>query len=67
LKTTQELFDPIVETCLEIEPEGHTWIERLWDLILLGDYASIYLAFLNQENPTEIEVIDQLKKRLSDI
>jgi glucose/mannose-6-phosphate isomerase len=51
--------------CIELHSEGHSWVERLWSLILLGDYTSVYLSFLNQENPSEIDVIDELKKLLS--
>jgi hypothetical protein len=40
-------------------------MDRLWSLVLLGDYASLYLAFLNEEDPVSTEVIDEFKARLS--
>jgi glucose/mannose-6-phosphate isomerase len=49
---------------LEFWTDGESWLERLWTLILLGDYASVYLAFLNQEDPTPVEAIEGLKNRL---
>ena len=52
--------------CFECWSEGESWLQRLLALMLLGDYASIYLAFLNQEDPTAVEVIDSLKLRLKD-
>ncbi len=54
------------EVCLEFWTEGETWLERLWSLILLGDYASLYLAFLNRENPTPVHVIEDFKERLKE-
>ncbi len=49
---------------LEFWSEGESWLERLWTLILLGDYASLYLACLNGENPTPMQVAEDLKIRL---
>jgi glucose/mannose-6-phosphate isomerase len=51
---------------LEFWTDGESWLERLWTLILLGDYASVYLAFLNQEDPTPVEAIEGLKNRLKE-
>lgn len=61
---TRQLVSEKSGTSLEYWTQGETWLERLWSLILLGDYASIYLALLNEENPTPVEVIDLLKNRL---
>lgn len=65
MEFTRKLLGEKAGTVLEYWTEGETWLERLWSLILLGDYASIYLAFLNDEDPTPVEVIESLKKRLS--
>jgi hypothetical protein len=35
-------------------------------LIYVGDFASIYLAFLNGEDPTPVHRIQELKRRLSE-
>ena len=40
-----------------------TWLEKLWELLLLGDFASTYLSFLNNEDPTEIRAIKYLKEK----
>lgn len=61
---TRELLRQKAGGVLEYWTQGDGWLERLWSLILLGDYASVYLAFLNQEDPTPVEVIDDLKVRL---
>ncbi|HON00213.1 MAG TPA: SIS domain-containing protein [Acidobacteriota bacterium] len=49
---------------MEYWSSGATRLERLWSLILLGDFASMYLAFQNGEDPTPVEVIDTLKARM---
>jgi hypothetical protein len=32
----------------------------------LGDFVSLYMAYLNHTDPTPVEVIDYLKKELSE-
>ena len=51
-------------SALEYWSEGENWLERLLMLILLGDYASVYLALLNQEDPCPVRAIDRLKYEL---
>jgi glucose/mannose-6-phosphate isomerase len=41
-------------------------LERLLGTTYLGDWASVYLAFLNGVDPTPVAEIDQLKRRLSE-
>lgn len=62
---TKELLTGRLETVLECESIGEGWINRFWSLVMLGDFTSIYLAALNQEDPTQIDMIDTLKNRLS--
>jgi len=61
---TRALFGEKGGKAREFWSEGQTWMERLWSLILLGDFASYYLACLNQEDPNSIEVISDLKRRI---
>lgn len=51
----------------EIWSEGTSLLARMFSLIALGDWVSFYLAILNGEDPTPIEVIDYLKHELSEI
>jgi len=44
---------------------GKSTIERIFSLIILGDWVSFYLAILNGVDPTEIKEISYLKKELS--
>ncbi|HRR56622.1 MAG TPA: SIS domain-containing protein, partial [Acidobacteriota bacterium] len=64
LEITRELLGLRCEQTLEYWSSGATRLERLWSLILLGDFASMYLAFQNGEDPTPVEVIDTLKARM---
>jgi glucose/mannose-6-phosphate isomerase len=49
----------------EVWSEGNSVLARVLSAIYLGDFVSLYLAFLNNMDPTPVEVIDFLKKNLS--
>ncbi len=49
----------------EVFSEGESLLARLFSLIHLGDFVSFYLAVLNGVDPTPVERIDALKKRLA--
>ncbi len=51
---------------IEVEGEGETRLERIFDLIHLGDWVSFYLAILYKEDPTPVEFITFLKNRLTE-
>lgn len=48
------------------ETQGRGRLSRLLSVMLLGDFASIYLALLNGVDPTPVEKISLLKKRMSE-
>lgn len=48
-----------------IESEGKDILEKIFSLIILGDWVSFYLALLNGMDPTEIKEISYLKKELA--
>lgn len=62
---TRELVAPEVRGVTSIEAEGQSPLARMLDLVMLGDYASIYLAFLRDVDPGPIGMIDRLKERLA--
>ncbi len=43
---------------------GESWLERLWSLLLLGDYTSLYGAWLRRRDPLPIQSIEALKRAL---
>ncbi|HDD46369.1 MAG TPA: bifunctional phosphoglucose/phosphomannose isomerase [Candidatus Aenigmarchaeota archaeon] len=47
---------------IEIEAEGKNLVEKMFSVIYLLDFASIYLGLLNGVDPTETKLISKLKK-----
>lgn len=48
----------------EVHAEGKGRLGRVLSLVLFGDLVSVYLAYLNEVDPTPVAVIDELKRRL---
>jgi len=48
-----------------IAAEGNSPLARLLWVLALGDFTSLYLAFLNGANPAAIDAINELKGRLA--
>lgn len=48
----------------EVRPQGESHLSRLLAQIHLGDYVSVYLALLNEVDPTPVEPIERFKMRL---
>ena len=51
----------------EIFSQGESRLARIFSLIYVGDWASYYLAMLNEKDPINIDSIDLLKNRLNEI
>ena len=49
-----------------VEAEGESPLAQVMTTAILGDYTSFYLAMLNGADPTPVEVISYIKKRLQD-
>jgi glucose/mannose-6-phosphate isomerase len=49
---------------ISIESRGQGLLARMFSLIFLGDMVSLYLAYLNQVDPTPVERIKYLKSKL---
>ncbi len=50
-----------------IKSRGEGLLARMFSLIQLGDWASYYLAILNEEDPKPVKIIDKLKAALAEI
>lgn len=48
----------------QVHARGTRRLSRLLSLVLFGDLVSVYLAYLNEVDPTPVAVIDELKRRL---
>lgn len=65
IEITREIINNKGGEVLEVWSEGGTCLARMFYLIMLGDFASVYLAALYKKDPTPVNLIDLLKKRLS--
>jgi glucose/mannose-6-phosphate isomerase len=61
----RELTARHVRGTTAITAEGEGTLARVLDLVLLGDYASLYLACLLGVDPAPVDVIERLKDRLA--
>lgn len=50
----------------QVEARGESRLAQMLSLIHLGDYVSYYVALLNDTDPTPVDAIGYLKRRLSD-
>jgi glucose/mannose-6-phosphate isomerase len=66
IRLTQELIGDNAAVSERVESVGKTAIERLVSLVLLGDLVSIYMAILEGRDPAQIDVLQELKRRLAD-
>jgi glucose/mannose-6-phosphate isomerase len=49
----------------EVWSNGNSALARILSTLYLGDFVSLYMAYLNNVDPTPVEVIDYLKKELA--
>jgi glucose/mannose-6-phosphate isomerase len=63
-KVTLDLVSRVGEV-YRVKAEGTTLLARMLTLALLGDFVSLYLAALNDEDPYTIASIDKIKGALS--
>lgn len=64
---TKEITSRYASSVSEVWSEGTSLLTRMFSLIQVGDWVSYYLAILNNEDPTPVQVIDFLKAELSKV
>lgn len=64
-KVSDRLLSGLRPKATEIEAKGETILEQLLYLVLLGDFATTYLAILNNVDPTPVALVEKFKKELS--
>jgi len=64
---TKNIISQFASNVTEIRSEGQSLLSRMFYLIHFGDWMSLYLAILNQEDPTPVRVIDYLKGELAKV
>jgi glucose/mannose-6-phosphate isomerase len=65
IQETETLIRDSVMGTSRVKSRGRNPIERIFHLVSIGDYVSVYLAQAYSEDPVKIERIDELKRRLS--
>jgi len=63
----QSILDKITGNINIIASQGESRIERIYSLIYQGDFVSVYLAILNNIDPTPVERINYLKSKLAEV
>ncbi|MEA3369653.1 MAG: bifunctional phosphoglucose/phosphomannose isomerase [Candidatus Ratteibacteria bacterium] len=64
MEITRSLLKGCPYKIIEVWSKGKSPLTRIFSLIILGDFVSFYLAILNGVDPTPVERIELLKKRL---
>ena len=64
MEITKGILDDYTSHVTEVWSEGTSPLARMFSLVYLGDWVSYYLAILNKEDPTPVQVIDRLKTEL---
>jgi len=66
-QVTRELLEERGIACEVVTARGRSRLAQMLSTIHLGDYVSFYLAALNGADPTPVEVINVLKRRLAEV
>lgn len=67
MEIVKELIVDQALSVIEVTTIGKSRLARLFSLIQLGDWISMYLALLNEIDPTPIAKIDILKSKLAEV
>lgn len=64
---TGEVLDKAGVAHQTVDGEGASPLSQMMSLLYLGDYVSYFLAVLQHTDPTPVDAIDYLKKRLREL
>ncbi|MEM2674995.1 MAG: bifunctional phosphoglucose/phosphomannose isomerase [Candidatus Bathyarchaeia archaeon] len=62
IEATKEILDSIGMETNEVWSVGRGKLSRMLSAILVGDFASVYLAILRRVDPTSVEAITRIKE-----
>lgn len=65
MSIVKEIIEKLDIETIDVFSQGDFPLGRIFSLIQLGDFVSLYLAILNNIDPTPVEVIDFLKNELA--
>jgi len=66
LNFMRDLFRNTAGNVIEVSPKGKSQLAKIMYLMCLGDFTSCYLAVLRGINPSPVDIITELKKRLAE-
>ena len=65
LEVTQSLLAPHAHSWNEIKSKGNSRLARLLSIMYVSDWVSLYLAILNETDPSPVGLISKLKAALA--
>ncbi len=65
IETTTNLVLGKAKKVLEIWAEGKGKLAKMLSVMCVGDFASVYLAVLQNKDPTPVKIIDRVKSELA--
>lgn len=65
MEINKEIIGKYAGEVLTVKSKGNSRLAQLFYWLHLGDWVSLYLAYLNEEDPNPVEVIDFLKAELA--
>jgi glucose/mannose-6-phosphate isomerase len=66
LNFMRDLFRNTAANIIEVSPKGKSQLAKMMYLMCLGDFTSCYLAVLRGIDPSPVDIITELKKRLAE-
>ena len=65
IETTTSLVFNRANKVLEITAEGKGKLAKMFSVLFTGDFVSVYLAILQNKDPTPVNIIDMVKRELA--
>lgn len=64
LDVTKSMLEERLGRVLEVHSRGQGLMARMFSLVMLGDFVTIYLAILSGVDPTPVEIIRHFKRQM---
>lgn len=66
IETTKALMQPSVANMFEVWAQGKGTLGKIFSTILVGDFTSVYLAYMRGVDPTPVNTVSVMKKRIEE-
>jgi glucose/mannose-6-phosphate isomerase len=64
IEVTKSLIAPLVPKIFEVWAQGKSELAKMLSTILVGDFASVYMAMLRKVDPTPVKTVDTMKEQV---